>query len=76
MISDGYIKLNNLTGNCELNGKNSKLTTPEILILGESIKGKYFNLEENNKIDELYVEDSNELFIETEKMEMYALKAN
>ena len=75
MTSDEFITLNNFSGEFKLHGLNSKLITDEIKIIGEDIKGKYINIEGENLIEELNVQDSAEVNIETENSNMFAKRA-
>ena len=75
MTSDEFITLNNFSGEFKLHGLNSKLITDEIKIIGEDIKGKYINIEGENLIEELNVQDSVEVNIETENSNMFAKRA-
>ena len=75
MKSDGFIKVNNMTGLFSLEGKNNTLKNQEIYISGYFINGKFIKLEEINEIENLFVEDQTEINIKTETLDMYSLKA-
>ena len=75
MASDESIYLNNLTGEFELYGPNSKLITADIKITGESIKGKYSDFDGIKEVEKLDVEDKKEVNIITETSNMFAKKA-
>ena len=75
MTSDEFIALNNTSGEFKLYGLNSKLTTDEIKISGEDIKGKYINIEGENLIERLNVQDNTQVNIETENSNMFAKRA-
>ena len=75
MLSDGFIKLNNKSGNFHLNGANSKLQSDEISINSTDIIGTFI---ENNEINEIkYIETNNEDIglILTNDTELYSKKA-
>ena len=75
MLSDESIRVKNLTGEFHLIGENSQLITANIEITGDDIQGIYGNIDGENKVDKLIVEDNNEVYIKTNSLEMYALKA-
>ena len=75
MYSNELIKVNNISGEFNLKGKNSQLKTDSIEIFGSSIEGVYIKVNETNEIETLYVEDEKESIINTETSSMYALKA-
>ena len=75
MVSDGSIYINNFSGNFKLYGPNSKLTTDEIIIIGEDIKGKYVNVDGENIVDILNVKDPTQVNIQTETSNMFAKNA-
>ena len=75
MISDGLININNIAGEFKLNGPNSKLTTKDIIITGNDIKGKYINVDGENVVEKLFVDDENQININTETSNMFAKKA-
>ena len=75
MVSDGSIYINNFSGDFKLYGPNSKLTTDEIIIIGEDIKGKYVNVDGENIVDILNVKDPTQVNIQTETSNMFAKNA-
>ena len=75
MISDGLININNIAGEFKLNGSNSKLTTKEIIITGDDIRGKYINIDGENVVEKLFVDDETQININTETSNMFAKKA-
>lgn len=75
MISNRLIEINNISGNFKLYGKNSKLITNDITIVGENIEGKYMNIDGENIIDKLNVKDTNQVNIKTTTSDMFAKKA-
>ena len=75
MVSDGSIYINNFSGDFKLYGPNSKITTDEIIIIGEDIKGKYVNVDGENIVDILNVKDPTQVNIQTETSNMFAKNA-
>jgi len=75
MVSDGSININNSSGDFKLYGLNSKLSTDEIIIIGEDIKGKYVNVDGENIVDILTVKDPTQVNIQTETSNMFAKSA-
>jgi len=75
MISDGSIKINNLLGNFELYGPNSKLNATDIIIIGEDIKGNFINVNGENIVNKLNVIDKDRVNIQTETSNMFAKRA-
>ncbi len=75
MVSDGSININNSSGDFKLYGLNSKLSTDEIIIIGEDIKGKYVNVDGENIVDILTVKDPTKVNIQTETSNMFAKSA-
>ena len=75
MFSDGYIEINNSSGEFKLYGLNSKLITDEIKIIGEDIRGNYVIVDGENIVQKLNVEDKTQANIQTETSNMYAKKA-
>ena len=75
MISDGSIHINNLSGEFKLFGPNSKLTTDDIKITGEDIKGNYVNIDGENIVDKLNVQDKTQVNIKTKTSNMFAKSA-
>ena len=76
MFSNKQIKVNNISGEFEIIGKNSKLLTEDIKIYGEFIDGKYITINEMNEIENLYVEDPITTNIITNKLNMFSKKAD
>ena len=76
MYSDGYVKVNNLNGNFELKGENSRLINENILILAESIDGIFSNSIDTMKITFLKVFDEEISYVKNNNTEMYAKKIN
>ena len=76
MQSDGSIDLDNLNGNFELIGPNSKITTADTLITGSEINGIYENIDGENIVKKLHTEDKNQINIKTETLNMFALSAD
>ena len=74
MYSDGFIKVNNLNGNFELKGENSRLINENILILAESIEGIFSNNKVNKEITLLDVFDNKISYVKNNDVEMYAKK--
>ena len=75
MISDGSIHINNISGEFKLFGPNSKLTTDDIIITGEDIKGNYVNIDGENIVDKLNVQDKTQVNIKTKTSNMFAKSA-
>ena len=75
MKSDGFIKVNNISGLFSLEGDNNILKNQDIYISGYFIDGKFIKLKEINEIENLFVEDQIEINIKTETLDMYSLKA-
>lgn len=75
MFSDQSIKINNLNGEFNIKGDNSKLETADTKIFGHQIDGKYEVIDGVNEIINLFVEDQQELNIITDKINMYSKKA-
>lgn len=76
MVSDGSIDLNNISGEFQLYGPNSKLSTNDTKIIGEDIKGKYVIVNGKNIIDKLKVKDKIQVNIKTETSNMFAKRAD
>ena len=74
MFSNKQIKVNNLSGEFNLQGKNSILKTNNIQIYGSLIDGNYTKVGETNEIEKLYVEDENQSNIITDTSNMFAIK--
>ena len=75
MLSDGFIKLNNKSGNFHLNGANSKLQSEDISINSTDIIGTFIKSNETNEI--IYIETDNKDIglILTNDTELYSKKA-
>tara|TARA_Y100001970_G_C14174925_1_gene826393 strand:- start:133 stop:894 length:762 start_codon:yes stop_codon:yes gene_type:complete len=76
MLSDGFIEINNLNGDFNLKGPNSKLLNKNILIVAESIDGIFIDLPDNKEIKFLEVYDKNISYLKNKDTEMYAKKIN
>ena len=76
MLSDGFIEINNLNGDFNLKGPNSKLLNENILIVAESIDGIFIDFQNNKEIKFLEVYDKNLSYIKNKDTEMYAKKIN
>ena len=76
MFSDGMIRVNNLDGNFIIKGKNSKLISENIMILGDNIKGKFDNDFDQKEITYLDVNDKEISYVKHLSTEMYAKKIN
>lgn len=76
MFSENFIFVNNLTGKFKLEGKGSELKTNDIQISGSLIDGNYITANKINEVEMIYVEDSNQANIKTNKINMFAIKAN
>ena len=75
MFSDKSIKINNLNGEFNIKGDNSKLETNDTKIFGYQIDGTYEEIEGVNEIINLFVEDDKQVNIITDKINMYSKKA-
>ena len=75
MKSDELIEVNNDLGKFKLSGFNSEIKTTNLQITGTSIEGNYINTDGENIVEKLLVEDNTQIFIKTETLDMYALKA-
>jgi len=75
MKSDGFIKVNNMSGLFSLEGENNTLKNQDVYISGYFINGSFIKFEEINEIENLFVEDQIEINIKTETLDMYSLKA-
>ena len=75
MKSDKLIEVNNDSGEFKLSGFNSEITTTNLRITGTKIDGNFINKNGENIVEKLIVEDNSQIFIKTETLEMYALKA-
>jgi len=76
MESDGKIKVNNSSGDFEINGLNSKLKSETIDISGKIIKGRFLNVNGVNEVQDLFVVDDKLLNIKTENLNMFSIEAN
>ncbi len=76
MFSDGFIEVNNISGDFSLKGFNSKLVNENILIIAEKINGKFYNKDNKKQISFLNVDDENISYIKNNNSEMYAQKIN
>ena len=76
MYSNGFIELNNLSGNFKLNGPNSKLANDDILIKAESINGLFSNINDQKNIIFLEIYDNKLSYVKKNDTEMYAKKIN
>ena len=76
MKSDGKIKVNNSSGDFEINGLNSKLKSETIDISGKIIKGRFLNIDGINEVQDLFVVDDKLLNIKTENLNMFSIEAN
>ena len=74
MLSDGLIKVNNLTGAFEIIGSNSFLKSEDIYIKGNNIDG-IFSTTNTREILKLNVEDDQLSNIKTEDLDMLSKKA-
>ena len=76
MYSDGFIEVNNLTGDFKLEGLNSKLINESILIKAEKIDGIFSNNGDQKEITFLNVIDKKISYVKNNNTEMYAKKIN
>ena len=76
MFSDGFIEVNNITGEFFLKGLNSKLRNENIIIRGFSIDGIFSNNNDIKEIIYLNVSDEKISYIKNNDTEMYAKKIN
>ena len=76
MFSDGYIEVNNLTGEFTLRGVNSKLINADIIIDSDLINGVFANNFTNKDIKFLNIIDSEISYVKNNDTEMYAKKIN
>ena len=75
MKSDKFIEVNNVLGKFKLLGFNSEIITTNLNIIGTRIEGNYINVDGKNVIEKLIVEDNTQVFIKTNTLDMFALKA-
>ena len=76
MFSDGYIEVNNISGEFSLKGLNSKLINDNVIIEADSIDGVFANSNGNKDIISLNVIDIEISYIKNNDTEMYAKKIN
>ncbi len=76
MFSDGYIEVNNLSGNFSLNGFNSRLINENIFIEAKSIDGNFSDISDNKEVTMLKIYDEKISYIKNNDTEMYAKKIN
>ena len=76
MYSDGYIEVNNLSGDFKLEGLNSKLINESIIIKGEKIDGIFLSIGDQTEITFLNVIDKKISYVRNNDTEMYAKKIN
>ena len=76
MYSDGFIEVNNLNGDFNLEGQNSKLINENIFIKAEKIEGIFSNIEDQKEITFLNVIDKKISYVKNNNTEMYAKKIN
>ena len=76
MFSDGYIEVNNISGEFSLKGLNSKLINDDVIIEADSIDGVFANSNGNKNIISLNVIDIEISYIKNNDTEMYAKKIN
>ena len=75
MRSDNTIKVNNTSGEFELIGNNSQITTKTTFISGNSIIGNFIDVDGEKVVEKMNVEDNTQINIKTETLNMFALKA-
>ena len=75
MKSDGLIEVKNNSGEFNLFGINSKIKTTDLEIIGTKIEGNYIFINGENVVEKLKVEDKTQIYIKTETLDMYSLKA-
>ena len=76
MFSQDLVKVDNLNGNFLIKGNGAELKTDSIHIFGSLIKGNFVTIDKVNEVEKLYVEDDKQANIKTEKINMFAKKAN
>ena len=76
MFSQDLVKVDNLNGNFLIEGNGAELKTDSIHIFGSLIKGNFVTIDKVNEVEKLYVEDDKQANIKTEKINMFAKKAN
>jgi len=75
MFSSDSIFLDNILGTFNIIGENAKLITEDISISGNSIEGKYINVNDTNEVIYLNVEDDKHSNIITSSLNMFSDKA-
>ena len=75
MNSDELIEINDTNKTFYLQGDNSKLKSKDLLIIGSLIKGQYDEFNGTNEVTNLDVESKTLIRIQTDKLDMYSLKA-
>ena len=76
MFSDGFIEVNNLSGDFFLKGTNSKLVNDNIIIKAETINGNFSENANEKEITYLEVIDKNISYVKNNDTQMYAKKIN
>jgi len=76
MFSDGFIEVDNNSGNFSINGLNSQLKSESIIIKAENINGKFISINEKKEIGSLKVFDEKISFVKNNGTEMFAKKIN
>ena len=76
MLSDGFVKVNNLSGKFTLNGANSELKNTIIQIEAEYIDGVFVENLNGREISFLNVLDKKISYIKNNETEMFAKKIN
>ena len=76
MYSDGFIEINNISGDFKLEGPNSKLINESIFINAENIDGIFSNIGDQKEISFLNVIDKKISYVKNNNTEMYAKKIN
>ena len=76
MLSDGFVKVNNLSGKFTLNGANSELKNTIIQIEAEYIDGVFVENLNGREISFLNVLDKQISYIKNNETEMFAKKIN
>ena len=76
MFSDGFIEVNNISGNFFINGLNSKLVNDEIIIQAKQIDGVFLDNGNKKNINSLNVYDEKISYVKNIDTEMYAKKIN
>ena len=76
MLSDGFVKVNNLSGKFTLNGANSELKNTIIQIEAEYIDGVFSENLNGREISFLNILDKQISYIKNNETEMFAKKIN